>query len=157
MSLYGRLAGAAEGKLLFEPNLKANLDAADRVYKGINALIDRHIEAKGLSAPEGRAYVPVWEPEQETTELDLEASGVAAVVWATGFTPNWSYVRLPILDGTGYPAHRRGVTNVPGAYVLGLPWLWTWGSGRLLSIGRDAEFVVQEELGRRPAARRMAK
>jgi putative flavoprotein involved in K+ transport len=37
------------------------------------------------------------------------------------------------------------VTSVPGAYVLGLPWLWTWGSGRFLSVGRDAEHVVQEE------------
>jgi putative flavoprotein involved in K+ transport len=63
-------------------------------------------------------------------------------VWATGFTPDWSYVRLPIFDGSGYPMNRRGVTSVPGAFVLGLPWLWTWGSGCFLSVGRDAESVV---------------
>jgi putative flavoprotein involved in K+ transport len=73
------------------------------------------------------------------------------VVWATGFTPDWSYVRLPIFDGTGYPAHRHGVTTVPGVYVVGLPWLWTWGSGRFLSVGRDAEFVVQQEYSRASA------
>ena len=70
------------------------------------------------------------------------------MVWATGFTPDWSYVRLPIFDGTGYPAHRHGVTTIPGVYVIGLPWLWTWGSGRFLSVGRDAEFVVQQECSR---------
>ncbi len=145
MSLYGRLRTVEQGRMLFEPNLKANLDEADRVYNGINALIDRHIAANGIAAPEGGAYVPVWDPAEEPAALDLSAADVGAIVWATGFTPDWSYVRLPIFDGTGYPTNRRGVTSVPGAYVLGLPWLWTWGSGRFLSVGRDAEHVVQEE------------
>jgi putative flavoprotein involved in K+ transport len=136
-------------KMIFESNLKTNLDEADRVYNSINALIDRHIAANGISAPEGGVYTPVWEPKEERTELDFASGAVSAIVWATGFTPDWSYVRLPIFDGTGYPAHRRGVTNVPGAYVLGLPWLWTWGSGRFLSVGRDAEYVVKQEAVRR--------
>ena len=139
------------GRMLFEPNLKSNLDEADRVYNGINALIDRHIAEKGLAAPEGGPYVPVWEPADEPAELDLSAAGVSAVIWATGFAPDWSYAHLPIFDGTGYPVNRRGVTSVPGAYVLGLPWLWTWGSGRFLSVGRDAEHVVRHEVQRRVA------
>jgi putative flavoprotein involved in K+ transport len=153
MVLYGRLNAVSHGKMLFERNLKANLDGADRVYNGINALIDRHIRDKGVSAPEGGAYVPVWEPTEEPAELDLEARGVGAVVWATGFAPDWSFAHLPIFDGTGYPLHRRGVTSMPGVYVLGLPWLWTWGSGRFLSVGRDAEFVVQHEVAREVGAR----
>src|SRR6202046_3567850 len=148
MSLYGRLRAVEGGKMLFEANLKMNLDEADRVYNRINALIDRNIAEKGLKAPEGGPYVPVWEPAQETVELDLKAAGIGAVVWATGFAPDWSYARLPIFDGTGYPVHRRGVTGVPGAYVLGLPWLWTWGSGRFLSVGRDAEHLVRHEVER---------
>jgi putative flavoprotein involved in K+ transport len=149
MELYGRLVGVEKGRMIFEQNLRANLDEADRVYNGINALIDKYIAEKGVSAPEGGAYKPVWQPDDEPAELDLVAAGVAAVVWATGFTADWSYVRLPIFDGTGYPANRRGVTSVPGVYVLGLPWLWTWGSGRFLSVGRDAEAVVNAELERR--------
>jgi putative flavoprotein involved in K+ transport len=142
MALYGRMVGVSGGKMLFEPNLKSNLDGADRVYNGINALIDRHIAEKGLQAPAGSPYVPLWEPESEPTELDLEAEGITSVIWATGFTPDWSYVGLPIFDGTGYPVQRRGVTGIDGVYVLGLPWLWTWGSGRFLAVGKDAEYVV---------------
>jgi putative flavoprotein involved in K+ transport len=149
MELYGRLAGVEKGRMIFEPNLRANLDEADRVYNGINALIDKHIAEKGVSAPEGGIYKPAWQPDDEPAELDLVAAGVAAVVWATGFSADWSYVRLPIFDGTGYPANRRGVASVPGVYVLGLPWLWTWGSGRFLSVGRDAEAVVGAEVARR--------
>jgi putative flavoprotein involved in K+ transport len=40
---------------------------------------------------------------------------------------------------------RRGVTKEPGLYVIGLPWLWTWGSGRFLSVGQDADYVVEHE------------
>jgi len=142
MMLYGRMSGVAAGRMLFEPNLKANLDSADRVYNGINALIDRHIAEKGIEAPAGSPYVPVWEPGAEIVELDLKAVGITSVIWATGFSPDWSFVGLPIFDGNAYPVHRRGVTVVDGVYVLGLPWLWTWGSGRFLSVGKDAEHVV---------------
>ncbi len=142
MALYGRMSGVGGGKMMFEPVLKSNLDGADRVYNGINALIDRHIAANGIDAPAGNPYQPLWEPESEVTALDLAAEGITSVVWATGFTPDWSFVGLPVFDGTGYPVHRRGVTSVDGVYVLGMPWLWTWGSGRFLSVGKDAEHVV---------------
>ena len=147
MKLYGRLRDIRAGKMQFDGNLAKNLDEADRVYNGINALIDRHIEAKAIAAPPGGIYRPMWAPPEETTELDL--SKIAAIVWATGFTPDWSYVREPIFDGTGYPIQRRGVTREPGLYVIGLPWLWTWGSGRFLSVGRDAEHLVGVEQARR--------
>ena len=146
MRLYGRLDDVRAGRMIFAPDLAANLDGADRVYNGINALIDRYIAQNGIAAPPPSVYAPLWTPETEPAELEL--SGIGAIVWATGFTPDWSYARLPIFDGTGYPVHRRGVTGVAGAYVVGLPWLWTWGSGRFLSVGRDAEFVVAHETRR---------
>jgi putative flavoprotein involved in K+ transport len=152
MALYGRLSNVDSGRMIFDPNLRANLDEADRVYNGINALIDKHIARTGVSAPAGEPYKAVWQPDGESTELDLSAAGVSTMIWATGFSPDWSYVQLPIFDKTGYPTNRRGVTNVPGVYVLGLPWLWTWGSGRFLSVGRDAEAVVNAEVGRQKMA-----
>lgn len=142
MSLYGRMEGVQDGKMRFKPSLKFNLDEADKVYNGINALIDRYIAEQAIEAPAPSVYKPVWEPQAEITELDLKAAGITSIIWATGFHPDWSYVSLPIFDGTGYPVQRRGVTGVPGIYVLGLPWLWTWGSGRFLDIAKDAEFVA---------------
>ena len=108
MSLYGRLKDVRDGRMVFKPNLKANLDEADRVYNGINALIDRHVVSKAIEAPPGSVYEPVWTPDEEPGALDLAASGVGAIVWATGLTPDWSYVQLPIFDGSGYPVNRRG-------------------------------------------------
>ena len=65
------------------------------------------------------------------------------MIWATGFTPNWSWVKLPIFDERGYPEHERGITTMEGVSVLGLPWLHTWGSGRFAGIAEDAEHVVE--------------
>lgn len=152
MALYGRMSGVSGGKMLFEPNLKSNLDKADQVYNGINALIDRHIAANAIAAPEPSVYQPLWEPEAETETLDLAASNISSVIWATGFSPDWSYAALPIFDGTGYPVQRRGVTDMDGVYVLGLPWLWTWGSGRFLAVGKDAGYVVGHLAERLPQA-----
>jgi putative flavoprotein involved in K+ transport len=39
--------------------------------------------------------------------------------------------------------HARGVTGEPGLYFLGLPWLWTWGSGRFSGVGHDAEYLAE--------------
>jgi len=59
-----------------------------------------------------------------------------------------------IFDGRGRACHVRGETDVAGLYVVGLPWLYTWGSGRFSGVARDAEYLADlVELSRRsPAA-----
>jgi putative flavoprotein involved in K+ transport len=76
--------------------------------------------------------------------LDPVAENIGSVIWSTGFRSDWSWVDVPAFDGAGYPVHWRGVTAQPGLYVLGLPWLYTWGSGRFVGVGRDAEFLAGE-------------
>jgi putative flavoprotein involved in K+ transport len=48
--------------------------------------------------------------------------------------------------------HLRGVTQVPGLYVLGLPWLHTWGSGRFSGVARDADYLAEQIDALRKAA-----
>jgi putative flavoprotein involved in K+ transport len=52
----------------------------------------------------------------------------------------------------GYPTHERGVTSVAGLYFLGLPWLYTWGSGRFSGIARDAAYLSDAIANRRVVA-----
>ncbi len=142
MKLYGRLKDVENGVLKFGEDLAANLDNADRVYNGICGLIDDHIAKAGIDAPVGAHYEPVWQPSGIPTEFDLANSNIKSIIWTTGFRSDWSWVELPMFDGAGYPTHKRGITSVDGAYVLGLPWLYTWGSGRFVGVGRDAEYVA---------------
>jgi putative flavoprotein involved in K+ transport len=143
MVLHGRLTDIQGAKLHFGDDLARNLDSADATYNNICAMIDRHIAEQGISAPEQAHYQPLWQPSTPQAELDIQAAGITSIVWATGFRADWSWVDLPLFDGAGYPAHRRGVTNVAGAYVLGLPWLYTWGSGRFVGVGRDAAYIAE--------------
>lgn len=70
---------------------------------------------------------------------------VDSVVWATGFRTDHSWIDVPgALDGRGEPLHRRGVTEVPGLYFLGLSWLHTRGSALLGWVKDDAAFLAQQ-------------
>jgi putative flavoprotein involved in K+ transport len=140
----------------FADDLVKNLDNADRVYNGICGLIDEHIARGAIEAPVTPHYQPVWQPEQAVTSLDPSAAGISSVIWTTGFRSDWSWVELPIFDGAGYPTHKRGVTSMDGVYVLGLPWLYTWGSGRFVGVGRDSEFVSQHLTARSSEAKAVA-
>jgi len=67
---------------------------------------------------------------------------VDAVIWATGFSVDHSWIELPIVDHDGMARHRRGVTDVPGLYFLGLPWQHTRGSALLGWVMEDAEYIA---------------
>ncbi|MET0362720.1 MAG: hypothetical protein ABW048_13315 [Sphingobium sp.] len=64
------------------------------------------------------------------------------VIWCTGFRMDFSFLNVPVFDGRGYPAHDRGVSAHDGLYFIGLPWLYTWGSGRFAGVARDAAHIV---------------
>jgi putative flavoprotein involved in K+ transport len=142
MRLYGRLAGIEPGELRFEPDLCANLDAADAVSESIKRSIDAFIAKAGIAAPEEASYVPVWQPEEETASLDYRAADIRSIVWSIGFRTNFRWIEAPVFDGRGAPVHRRGVTREEGLYFLGLQWLHSWGSGRFSGVARDAAFVA---------------
>src|ERR687891_321277 len=76
---------------------------------------------------------------------------VGAVIWATGFASDYSWIDAPVLDERGGPVHRRGVTDSPGLYFLGLSWQHTRGSALLGWIGDDAEHIAQRIEGFRPS------
>ncbi len=67
---------------------------------------------------------------------------VDAVIWATGYSPDYSWIDLPVLDPDGRLRHRRGVTDVPGFYFLGLTWQHTRGSALLGWVKDDAQFIA---------------
>lgn len=65
-----------------------------------------------------------------------------AVVWATGYRSDYSWLNVPEVMDDGQPRHRAGVTDVPGLYFLGLPWQSTRGSSLLGFVARDAAVIA---------------
>jgi putative flavoprotein involved in K+ transport len=83
---------------------------------------------------------------------------VDAVIWATGYRPEYSWIRLPIFDDDGRLRHRRGVTDMPGLYFLGLTWQYTRGSALIGWVKDDAKFIAEriaayQESKARPSVR----
>jgi putative flavoprotein involved in K+ transport len=153
MRLYGRVVGARGGVLELAGDLRQNLDQADAVAESIKSSIDKFIAERGVTAPAEARYVPVWEPAEEPRTLDLAAAGITTVIWSTGFSTDYSWIEVPIFDGRGYPVHNRGVTAADGLYFLGLPWLYTWGSGRFSGVAADATHLAEQiTAGLRPRA-----
>ena len=73
-------------------------------------------------------------------DTQLEVDGV---VWATGFHYDHAWIDLPITDADGHVKHRRGVTEVPGLYTLGLQWQYTRGSTLLGFVKDDAAYIAE--------------
>jgi putative flavoprotein involved in K+ transport len=65
-----------------------------------------------------------------------------AVIWATGFSLDHSFVHVPVFGDDGRLVHRRGVTSAAGLYFLGLPWQHTRGSALLGWVKDDAEHLA---------------
>jgi putative flavoprotein involved in K+ transport len=72
---------------------------------------------------------------------------VNVVIWATGYRPDHSWIKLPIFDTDGRLRHRRGVTDSPGLYFLGLTWQYTRGSALIGFIKDDARFIAERIAG----------
>jgi len=143
MQLYGRFAGIDADVVALEANLARNLDNADASSERIKDSIDAWIAARGLDVPTEARLPPVWSPDGERTSLDLRAAGITSVIWSIGYASDYRWIACPVFDGTGYPGHVRGVTPLAGLYFLGLPWQYTWGSGRFSGVAADAAFLAE--------------
>lgn len=144
--LVGRLQGVYDGKLFFASDLAANLSWGDAQALSFLRTIDDHIREKGIDAPAEdppdslRSSISTLELDLEG--LDLADADVGSIIWATGYRPNLSWIRLPVLDDEGYPIHRCGVTAERGLYFLGLDWLHTAKSGLFVGVGEDAAYLA---------------
>ena len=75
---------------------------------------------------------------EDGSELEVDA-----VIWATGYRPDYSWIKPPVFDAGGLLRHRRGVTDVPGLYFLGLTWQHTRGSALIGWVKDDAAFIAK--------------
>jgi putative flavoprotein involved in K+ transport len=69
---------------------------------------------------------------------------VDAVIWATGYRSDYSWITLPIFDEHGRLRHRRGVTDARDLYFLGLTWQHTRGSALIGFVKDDAAFIAEK-------------
>jgi putative flavoprotein involved in K+ transport len=155
MTLLGRFEALAENTLYFAQDLAESLGRGDAAYYAFLDMVDAHVEAKRLklpAEPEARARLAnpasVREPLRQ---LDRRATGLGSIIWATGYTFDFSWIDMPVLRASGEPHHHAGVAPIPGLYFLGLPWLSKMNSSFLSGVGDDAARLAAAIQGEPPA------
>jgi putative flavoprotein involved in K+ transport len=128
--------------LEFADDLGQSLAYGDAAYHAFLDSVDAHIKEKGMElALEPAARMGLPDPPCLTApirQLDIRRAQLGSLIWATGYTFDFSWIDLPVLNVKGYPRHERGVAPLPGLYFLGLPWLTKMNSSFLSGVGDDA-------------------
>jgi putative flavoprotein involved in K+ transport len=148
--LLGHLQAIQDSELVFADDLAQNLAKGDELFENFKKAIDEYVTKVGLDAPEEAPPMIPREVSTPVLNLNFKDAGINAIVWASGFRCNFDWVKLPIFDEAGEPVHRRGVTQCPGIYFLGLRWLYKRKSAFLLraSGAEDAAYLAEQIMSR---------
>ncbi|HKX76808.1 MAG TPA: NAD(P)/FAD-dependent oxidoreductase [Acidimicrobiia bacterium] len=121
--LVGRFAGISEGKAQFSGSLRNKCNLADLKLGRLLDTIDQWVTERGRDDefdPPHR-FPPTRVEASPPLLLDLHREGFRAVLWATGFRPDYSWLHLPVFDRKGEIRHEGGIVpDSPGLYRIGL-------------------------------------
>lgn len=153
VQLLGRTTGTDGTRITFAGGLKESLKKMDGFEAEIVQMIDKFIAENGIDAPaESLPDLRDGYAVEEILELDLETAGIGTVIWAGGYRFDYSLVKLPVTDEDGYPIQKRGVTDFPGLYFIGMVLLHKQKSSLLLGVGEDAEYIARHIAERQKSA-----
>jgi putative flavoprotein involved in K+ transport len=148
MQLLGRAQSFENGVMRFAGDLKRNIAEGDANYLSVLDEADAYVARNGIDLPvEPRARVIGPDPACLTDpmrELNLRDAQISSIIWATGFTPDYGWLKVDAFDASGRPKHQRGVSSEPGIYFLGLPWLSRRGSSFIWGVWHDAKFLADQ-------------
>jgi putative flavoprotein involved in K+ transport len=152
VTVVGRVLGISGGTAGIKANANQVLDESDQAYAGFLAAAREFAAAavhEGLSEDQPAPPSTLPASIAEVDSLDLAKEKVRAIIWATGYSYDYGWLKLPVFDELGRPAQQRGVTRFPGLYFLGLHWMHTFKSGLLAGVGSDAGFLAEHMSGAR--------
>jgi putative flavoprotein involved in K+ transport len=155
VELVGRWAAVRDGRALFSGGLRNLFSLADLKMERLLDTFDEWAKTDGYDADAGppERFAPTRVPEATRLQLDLGSGEIRAIVWATGFRPDYRWLDVPVVDAKGQLRHDGGVVDSPGLYALGLPVLRRRKSTFICGIEDDAREVI-EHLARFQAVRR---
>jgi putative flavoprotein involved in K+ transport len=153
ITLLGMTESFRNGWMAFKADLADNIAQGDANYLALLDEADAYALRNGVDLPEesdARTIGP--DPHcmvKPILELDLAKAGVTSIIWATGFSADYSWLKVDVFDDMGRPLHQRGLTSEPGIYFCGLPWQSRRGSAFIWGVWHDAKYVADRIATRR--------
>jgi putative flavoprotein involved in K+ transport len=129
-----------DGKALFSGSLRNQCALSDLKMNRLLNSIDEWTTANGLddAVPPPDRLPPTAVPDESPLMLDLVKANIRSVVWATGYSPDHSWLQVPVLDRKGRIRHDGGVVEAPGLYLMGMQFLRRRKSALIDGAGDDA-------------------
>ena len=148
LTLVGRTESFQDGVLSFAADLAENISQGNANTRSVLDEADAYITRNGLDFPQEPDARTIGPDPQCVTDpilaLHLAESGITSIIWATGFTLDFSWLKVDAFDEAGNPRHQRGVSTEPGIYFLGLPWLSRRGSSFIWGVWHDAKYLADQ-------------
>ncbi len=142
MTLLGHIREISGRRVVLAGDLEHNLAAGDRTFDDFTKAVDDYVLGRDMSPSEAPIPVSPRIAHDATDQIDLRASDIRSVIWATGYRLDFRWIELPVFDENGEPIQRRGATAAPGIYFLGLAWMHKVKSSFLYGVGEDAEYLA---------------
>jgi len=148
--IFGHLNFVDNNKIFLGADSKANVKFADESSQMIKSFIDDFIAKSGIVSILHNEHDPADIPDTEClcaediSLIHCDEEKITSVIWCTGFSGDFSYIRIPAVIQNGLPVHHNGISPVKGLYFLGFPWLRTRKSGVIYGISEDAEVIANE-------------
>jgi len=144
--LTGLTRSFEAGVVHFQDDLAENIARGDENYLSLLDAADAYAARNGLDLPEEpEARVIPPDPACLTNplrDLDLAQANVTSIIWATGYAVDFRWLQVDAFGENGKPKHQRGVSQEPGVYFLGLPWLSRRGSSFIWGVWHDARHIA---------------
>src|SRR5215469_1203293 len=141
VKLVGRLAGITkDGKAQFAGSLRNMCALSDLKMGRLLDQIDEWAQKNGFDAtaePPHRLPPTRVEPAPPLG-MDLASGEIKAIIWATGYRPDYSWLEVPVLDHKGKLQHDGGVVSSPGMYLMGAQFMRRRKSALIDGAGDDA-------------------
>jgi putative flavoprotein involved in K+ transport len=141
--IVGRVHDGEGARIHLAGDLLETTSAAHRKLARVKNRIDAFATDHGMDREAGGAepIAPVIFDSPEQT-IDLKAEGISTILWATGFTRRYPWLKVPVIDPCAGIVHRDGVTEAPGLYVLGLQFMRRRKSTFIDGVGDDAAYLA---------------
>ena len=138
MTLLGRVLDADGTNLTLADDVSEMLAGADEACETFLRAAGERARTLGFEVEDHEPSERSSEPQSTGTSVDLADLGVTSIIWCTGYRPAFEWIDIPVFDGAGAPIQKRGRTDCPGLYFLGLHWMHSFKSGALFGVGDDA-------------------
>jgi putative flavoprotein involved in K+ transport len=145
VTITGRVSGVDGTTVSFADDRDDKIIEAELGMRSVLDRIDDHIAEVHRDWPHAPDRVAEVRLDPSPATLDLAEHEIGTVVWATGYTRDYSWLHVPdALDRDGEIVQQHGVSPMHGLYTIGLNFQRYRASHFIGGVGADALPLARE-------------